>query len=372
MSADTTSKHASAGDKLKVVNAAGSRPTPIKPPTALDLYKTARLGMGARATLDDLWYCYRLFLRRLPDEAGFGIFSKRVHAGMTVAELVELFRTSKEYEARQQQGMEPAPELTPISETQLTPITLNGMNLYAPTPQTPAELHAHPSESYKPHLRGLVSSVLQSGTSVLDIGAGFGAFAIAAARKAGPTGRVIALEPDVRLVRLLLANIALHNLSNIDVLPFAAADGDGFLSLVQRDAIQTSKDVTHAELSGLAETPIVYARTIDTIIPPSQKIDLIRIAIDGFDYRALLGASTLLRRAVPPIIGEYAPGLLKEFSGVPPQTYLEYLRDCGYSRFVAITQRKQGVVDMGNDISKLAAFPAQIGAAMVDFYATRD
>lgn len=309
--------------------------------------------------MDDLWNCYRLFLRREPDPVGFNSRAKLVQKGVTIAELTKPFIASSEFNRLQQRKSEP----------KTVSVQIDGLELYAPAPPAAAaQSPMRQTGAAKPHLRGMIASLLHPGLFVLDIGAGIGDFAIAAARKVGPTGRVVALEPAPRLLRLLLANRLSHDMTNIDVLPFAAADGDGFVSLVERGVILTSADVSHADLTGDAETPVVYARTIDSIIPASQRIDLIRAVLDGFEFRALRGAADLLKAHRPPIISEYAPKLLEQYSGIAAQDYLRFLRDCGYARFTAVP-RRGGALAVGDDIAKLAAMPASIRAASIDFLA---
>ncbi|MGI9377960.1 MAG: FkbM family methyltransferase [Tsuneonella suprasediminis] len=352
-------KQHSAEDAPAAAPVASSTSDRSAAPTALEAYQSARLGLGERATLDDLWYCYRLFLHRPPDEVGFHNRAKLVQKGVTIADLVASFIASKEFNSRVQRKV----------ESKIISRRIDDLDLHAPSAPIAGGAGASAQQyPHKPHLRGMIASLLEQGQFILDIGAGFGDFAVPTARKVGPKGRVVALEPAPELVRLLLANALSHKVANIDVLPFAAADGEGFVSLLRQGAILTSSDIRHEDLVGPAETQIVYARTLDSIVPATQKVDLIRISVDGFDYRALSGAISLLQTHRPPIIGEYAPRLLQQYSGVTGETYLQFLRDCGYSHFVAVP-KKSGAIDLGNDIGKLADILSSLGVSSLDFFA---
>src|SRR5262245_30812749 len=74
-----------------------------------------------------------------------------------------------------------------------------------------------------------------SGRTVADVGAGSGDFAIAAAKRVGPDGRVFAVEADQKKVRLLRRKIAKQHLANVNVIE-AEADDVG-LSPASCDAI---------------------------------------------------------------------------------------------------------------------------------------
>lgn len=312
------------------------------------------------ATLADLWNCYRLLLNRVPDPIGAPHHLENIRDGISIHKLVKHFIFSSEHLARYR----PAAE-QPEGPTRTQ---VNGLELYLPAPQTAAEQVVRMTHRHRPHLGGAIASVLKQGMCVLDIGAGAGEFAVYAARKIGPGGRVIALEPHPEKVRALLANVTAHELDIVDVLPFAAADGEGFVALVSNDVVASVRDATFEDLTSNADAPIVYARTIDSIIPPDQRVDLVVIALDGFDYRALAGGRDMLARWCPHLIGSYAPALLREYSGVDPMDYLRLLSRAGYRRFTAIPFDK-GAIDLGSDIAALATLPEKLGTDRIDFYA---
>lgn len=323
----------------------------------LEAFHQRRAGLDQRATLDDLWSCFRLFFNRVPDESGFEYFSALVHAGTSVKALTHLFLSSDEFLARLER-----PE-----QAEHIQVRVNGIDLFMPMPKTPDE-HRIASAGYPKSLfTGPLSGLLEQGDFVVDVGAGIGEFSALASRKVGDQGRVVAFEPDPALTRLLLANVTAHSLENIDVLPFAAADGDGFVALVQRGMLKTCREIMAEDLLG--DATIAYARSLDSALPGNQCVNLIRIALDGFDYRAAVGASTLLRRWKPHFFGEYAPGLLHEFSSIAPEQYLKFLLDCGYRRF-SVLSAQHGAIDLGNDVGKLAEMPARLGTATVDFCAS--
>ncbi|MDF0490487.1 FkbM family methyltransferase [Sphingomonas sp. H39-1-10] len=346
---------APAAGELRIVESRADRPAA---PSAFELYKAARLGFSEKATLDDLWNCYRLFLRRAPDETGFNSRAKLVQKGVTVAELTKPFIASREFNTLDKGKAAP----------RTARIEVDGLVLHAPAP--PADQPADAGETAsRAHLRGMIASLLMPGQFILDIGAGIGEFAIHAARRIGPSGRVVALEPAPQLMRLLIANSLAHEAANIDILPFAAADGEGFVSLIQRGQRLTFADVAQADLLGETDAQIVYARTIDSIVPETQKVDIVRIALAGFEFRALSGAASLLKAHRPAIIGDYAPRQLEQYSGVPGEAYLRFLKACGYSSFVAIPRRDRAL-DLGDDIAALAGLPARMGIGAIDFLAT--
>src|SRR5580704_14759973 len=93
-----------------------------------------------------------------------------------------------------------------------------------------APIHVSPDASlhhWKPRLRSdlfdLARQFVHPGDTIWDIGANVGLFAIAAAQKAGPSGSVVAIEPDLWLAALLQRTAAAQqsNAAPVHIMPVA-------------------------------------------------------------------------------------------------------------------------------------------------------
>ncbi|MDO8450871.1 MAG: FkbM family methyltransferase [Rhodoferax sp.] len=73
--------------------------------------------------------------------------------------------------------------------------------------------------------------VIKPGATVIDVGANIGCFTITAAKLAGPTGRVIAIEPEESTYQQLLGNIKLNKLDNVTALRLAVGATEGEILL---------------------------------------------------------------------------------------------------------------------------------------------
>ncbi len=60
----------------------------------------------------------------------------------------------------------------------------------------------------------LFSQILQPGMVALDVGANIGAHTVWMARAVGPTGRVIAFEPQRSIFEMMCANLAINAIGN--------------------------------------------------------------------------------------------------------------------------------------------------------------
>ncbi len=84
---------------------------------------------------------------------------------------------------------------------------------------------------------------------VIDVGANVGYYALMAATRVGPSGRVIAYEPGPAPAARLRENVALNGLSNVTVVEAAVADRPGTLHLnLVEDSEASSLYKTRARL----------------------------------------------------------------------------------------------------------------------------
>jgi FkbM family methyltransferase len=69
------------------------------------------------------------------------------------------------------------------------------------------------------------------GATVIDVGANIGCFTIVASRIVGPSGRVIAIEPEESTYQQLLRNIELNQLTNVTPIKMAVGASQGTITL---------------------------------------------------------------------------------------------------------------------------------------------
>jgi len=129
---------------------------------------------------------------------------------------------------------------------------------------------------------------LREGTPVggvfVDLGANIGLYTLPLARKAGPSGRVLAIDANPDIVKALEFNIAASKLDNVTVACVAVGDSAGRARLEIRKAdlaiVEVADDPEgEIEIKPLAE--IARDAGID-------HIDTLKADIEGFEDRAIL------------------------------------------------------------------------------------
>ena len=160
---------------------------------------------------------------------------------------------------------------------------------------------------------------LRKGAVVIDVGANIGAYALRAARQVGPSGRVIALEPLPETAQRLRRNIVRNRIGNITVVEAAAGDKEGEVDLYAGDR-QSSASMCH---TGKGASHHVRMTTLDMLVMTQQlqRVDWIKMDIEGAEAIALRGAMDILAK--------FRPSILFENGSSGSQT-IEVLRSAGY------------------------------------------
>lgn len=179
-------------------------------------------------------------------------------------------------------------------------------------------------------VRFIVSRVPRSGTFV-DVGAhvGFVALALAVAR---PHAKVLALEPHPANSARLRANVALNPGASIEVEPVAAGVRAGAARLSSEgEGTDFHRIVDGPEVTGSVEVEVV---ALDELAERRglDRIDVLKLDVEGFEPEALSGAEHLLQEGrVGTVICELNDDLLARI-GWDGAALEGHLAERGYRR----------------------------------------
>lgn len=152
----------------------------------------------------------------------------------------------------------------------------------------------------------MARTVTRPGDVVLDVGASIGYFSVLFSKWVGPTGKVRAYEPWPSARAYLLANLSRNRLRNVtlDSRALADVDGDGSISApTYRLVLGPSSD---------PDAMAVTAARFDSIAEASglDRLDIVKMDIEGAEGRALAGMMATLRRFRPVLLLEVHPEML--------------------------------------------------------------
>lgn len=163
------------------------------------------------------------------------------------------------------------------------------------------------NRTWEPHFVPLLDEVLRPGDTAVDIGANVGVMAFRAARRVGPSGRVLAFEPLAANASCLLRGVVANGFGNVVVHQTAATDARRpvFMSLLSNSKVRATQDPLHAHA-------VVQGLALDDILAHEPRIDFIKLDIEGHEPWALRGARAVMRRHGPWVLCEFNPQMLIE------------------------------------------------------------
>lgn len=161
--------------------------------------------------------------------------------------------------------------------------------------------------TYETEISKLIRTSLKPGYVALDIGANIGLQSIRMSQCCGDDGKVYAFEPLTYIREKFSKNVALNHCSNVTLLPFALSDkndsaevkineciwNQGTFNLNQPDSGNTAQQITIKIADQIPE------------IENLNKLHLIKIDVEGFEYHVLRGLKQTLQKHKPRIIFEY-------------------------------------------------------------------
>jgi FkbM family methyltransferase len=287
------------------------------------------------ATREDIATAYRLLLRRSPDQDGLHYYGECVARGLTLDDLVGSLMSSDEFRQR----------IVPMLPGELkigirrqswaedvVSVDLGGYVVCVHASDRDFGQAIVATRDYEPHVRRFLADSLKPGQVVIDVGANVGCLSFQAAQLVGERGRVIAIEPNPDNLQLLYAGILVNDWANVRVVPCAAWDAPGIMSL--KGGTSNTYLVLAAPLDeGRAYTQLVR---LDEALAAVDRVDLIKMDIEGHEPRALRGARGLIKRHRPTLLTEFNPRCLRAVGGITPLDYAEQLLS-HYSRLRVIT-----------------------------------
>lgn len=279
---------------------------------------TSSVDFDTLATLEDVRACFRLLLGRNPSREEW--VGHSTHVGSPLEAVVKNYMSSLEFRSR---GMTDVDDrLTEIS------IADRRVFVYADDLGPSAMMMAG---SYEPGVTGVLGRLLTPTSFFVDVGANVGYYTMIAAGIA-TAGLVIAVEPSVRNVRAIRAGAEANGFSNIVIRNVAATTDWQLMAFGS-----TGSNGSVGQLDGEGgSVDIVQGVPLDVSLAGLDRLDLVKIDIEGAEMIALQGAERTLSRFHPTIVSEFAPPAIGAVSGVSGEDYLELLLRHGYELSVVL------------------------------------
>ncbi len=223
---------------------------------------------------------------------------------------------------------------------------------------------------YEPFSTEVVKQRVEHGQVAVDVGANIGYYTLLLSDLVGTTGKVFAFEPDLGNFSILKGNLDANHCLNVIPEQEALSDetGNGKLYLNRENRGD------HRIFASEKKQKSVAVRTVcldDYLERFQQRIDFVKIDVQGAEYRVLRGMEKTLRRSPNvKILMEYWPYALRA-AGAEPRTTLEFLSRMGFDLWNADEHRK-ALMPLTDLSAFLAAFPPENTDSVNLFAAKRE
>lgn len=205
-------------------------------------------------------------------------------------------------------------------------------------------------------LTQFIARLVAPGMHVADVGANFGYYSLLMADLIGPTGRLLAVEPNPPVVEMLKRTLELNGFAGRSTIAAAAAgagDGQGCL-FVPAGEPKNATLVGAAEAHDDASLVAVPIRSLDALFAGFPRVDFLKIDAEGAEEDIALGLGRTIERWRPRIILEFNPGRCRDPRGLLARLRGPYpvLRCLGYDAQVTPVTDEE-LLDPGNQEDRL-------------------
>jgi FkbM family methyltransferase len=174
---------------------------------------------------------------------------------------------------------------------------------------------------WDPSLTDFIKSALSPGDVFIDVGAHVGYFTLLASRRVGPTGTVLAVEPNPVAATELEENVKRSRLSNVLVEHTACGDSQRVVQLyLHTDSNSSMASLSTANATG-GPAVVVPCIPLDQLLQERAltRANLVKIDVEGAELLVLRGMRETMRDLAPVIVLELEPQLLKGCSATVDQ-----------------------------------------------------
>lgn len=205
---------------------------------------------------------------------------------------------------------------------------------------------------YEIHTTELFKRMVKPDMVVVDVGAHIGYYTLIASKLVGERGKVFAFEPEPRNYNNLTQNVELNNCKNVMTFGKAVSKNEGKTLFYVSD--NASGECSLVEMKNRPKKTIEVETVILDNVLADQKVDIMKVDVDGSEMFVLLGAERLVggNNKIKIFTEFWKPGL--ESAGYSCEEYWNKLVQCGF-RFNYLIDEKKGLVWRTN-LSEVLAY----------------
>jgi FkbM family methyltransferase len=174
------------------------------------------------------------------------------------------------------------------------------------------------NERYDEQAIQVMRRVLTAGSNCVDVGCHKGSM-LRHMLKLAPQGHHHAFEPLPSLYRELVRHYPAVAVHNVALGQFAGEAA--FQHVVSRPAYSGFRRRDYGATEETVKTITVHTERLDSIIPPDERIDFIKIDVEGAELEVLTGAIETISRNRPVVVFEHGIGAAEYYGSTTDDIY---------------------------------------------------
>lgn len=188
---------------------------------------------------------------------------------------------------------------------------------------------------WEQHVDIQIPTVIRPGSVAVDIGAHIGTHTVTMSRCVGPSGRVIAVEPQPKTFAELFLNMALNKVNNVQFIWGAMGSYIGKIGVPPICELNEGGSPVGGD-----QMVVVDIMPLDSLM--LTNVSLIKIDVEGMEMEVLQGARDTILRNRPALLVEISVGV--------------YYENATHEQRAEIDRRVKFVSDLGYNVHRIAGW----------------
>lgn len=178
------------------------------------------------------------------------------------------------------------------------------------------------------HLK-IIKDILNTDDVFIDVGANIGQYSLFASMCL-KDGKVISFEPVKKIFDQFKDSVVKNKINNIVLYNKACGSENKQILINKKNDDAGGSTFINLDFGSKKDTELVDIVILDDILISEDKVNFIKIDVEGFEYEVLLGLKNIINKFKPIFLIEYSPNIYKQNNPQNSELIIKFLLDNKY------------------------------------------